>query len=290
MRGLLMVAGVAAGLMAAAPATASTYGTVQKTCPVGGEKFSATELMSISTWGRLPDGMPLGSGEFPIQLTQCPGNGLVMYRTFTPDDVARLKPLIADPAYQGLRKTETRYYLAYWLATRLGDDNAPWLLLSATWQAKNIDPAGELARRYNSEFVALVAKLPVSDTDFVSIALRARAVNALRELGRFDDADALGKSIKIADTAGGTDDNAAANRKGWSEYLAGLSLVIARRDAARAPLELIGRREAAMRCLEPERAKKEGGSATPLTESEAKYCASAEMAPEIANWRKTLNL
>jgi hypothetical protein len=66
MRVSAYLAAVAA--LIAIPAAASTYFTVRKTCPVGGQKFKFQELGSISTWGALPDGMPVGSGEFPIRL------------------------------------------------------------------------------------------------------------------------------------------------------------------------------------------------------------------------------
>ncbi|HSX56090.1 MAG TPA: hypothetical protein VLG14_12380, partial [Sphingomonas sp.] len=69
MRVLSWVAAILALL--AVPAAASTYFMVRKVCPVGGQKFKFAELGSISTWGSLPDGMPMGSGEFPIALPQC---------------------------------------------------------------------------------------------------------------------------------------------------------------------------------------------------------------------------
>jgi hypothetical protein len=66
------------------PLNASTYAEETVKCPVGGEKFKYMVLMSITQWGALPDGMPIGSGYFPTQPPQCPKNGLVMYRDFKP--------------------------------------------------------------------------------------------------------------------------------------------------------------------------------------------------------------
>ncbi|MEG3145396.1 hypothetical protein U1839_12110 [Sphingomonas sp. RT2P30] len=270
--------------LGAAPAAASTYFPAEKTCPVGGEKFKVMALASISTFGALPDGMPIGSGMFPIALFQCPGNGLVMYRDFDAATVRRLAPIVAGAEYQVLRRTETPYYLAYRLALALGDAEPEWLLLSATWQAKNNNDL-VMARRYGEEFVARVAAMPVLATSFTSIALRARAANALRELGRFKDAEILRASIVIAADAGGTDEDASDNRKGWGEYLASLAAPIARGDAARDPIDMAAPREAGFRCVAPLRKKNPG---PPLSAFEAAYCARPEMASQLADLRRQI--
>jgi hypothetical protein len=84
---------------------ASTYVEEKVKCPVGGEKFKYMGLASISEWGALPDGMPLGSGRFPTLPPQCPSNGLVMYRDFTPQEVSKLAVFVAGPEFRlcGLR-------------------------------------------------------------------------------------------------------------------------------------------------------------------------------------------
>lgn len=282
MRVVLLLLGCAAAVAAAAPAAASTYAPTRKTCPVGGEKFDFMALMSISTFGELPDGMPIGSGIFPIRMPQCPGNGLVMYRDFDAAAVQRLKTIVGSPAYRTLRKTETSYYLAYRLALDLGDDSAPWLLLSASWEAKNAGAADQM-RRYDEEFVARVAAMPASSTAFRSIALRARAANALRELGRFREAEQLRAAIVIDPAAGGSEDGAEQNRKGWSEYLARLADPIARGDSTRAPIDMQGEREASFRCLEPVRKQHPG---PPLSAFETSYCARPSVAAAIQDLRR----
>lgn len=83
----------------AAPATASTFFEVAKTCPVGGEHFSHSELGSISTFGAMPDGMPVGSGYFPVPMPECPGNGLVMYRDFDDSEIAALRAIVDSDEY-----------------------------------------------------------------------------------------------------------------------------------------------------------------------------------------------
>ena len=276
--------------MLCAPLHASTYYPQQETCPVGGEKFEFMALGSISQWGALPDGMPIGSGSFPIQAPQCPGNGLVMYRDFTPAEVKLLEAFVGSADYKALRAAgETPYYLAYRTAKALGEDNPAGLLLNATWEAKNADPAGERARRYNAEFVALVGGMKADAAAFESIALRARAANALRELGRFEEAEALRASIAIAPDAGGTGEDAPENRAGWGRYLALLAAPIARQDPVRTPIDLIGDREAVFRCIaQAAAAKGKEAAPEPLTAFETEYCARPQLAAQIAEQRKRL--
>lgn len=286
---MIRAVALACAALLAAPAAASTFTTVKKVCPVGDETFEFPALMSISQWGGLPDGMPIGSGEFPIALPVCPGNGLVMFREFDAAAVATLTPIVASADYQGRRRTDTNYYLAYRLATALGDADAPWLLLSATWEAKNTGPDGALARRYNEEFVATVLASDAVSDDLETVALRARAVNALRELGRFDEAEALRTKITIPAGAGGTGEQAEANRKGWTGYLASLAAPIARRDAARAPIDMMGDTAAAQRCLGKELAVKwRRPEPSALTAFEADYCARPELAASLAELRERL--
>lgn len=276
-----------AALLLAAPLAASTYVEVEKICPIGGEKFKFMELMSISTFGQFADGMPFGSGRFPIDIPKCPGNGLVMYEDFDKAKLAALGPIVAGAEYQALQRKETVYFLAAWLAEKLGEqDRVNGLLLAATWEAKNAAPDGETARRYNQDFIARVAALPADPRSFESIALRARAANALRELGRFDEAEALRGSIAIAPDAGGAEADAADNRKGWQQYLDMLAPPIARRDASRWPIDMRDETSAASRCLETEEAAEPGRQVTALSPFETQYCAAPKLQGTIKRMRK----
>lgn len=287
-----MLAALVAALALAqeAPRFPPHYAGRATTCPVGGEKFDAPALMHYSTFGALPDGQPVGSIAFPILLAECPGNGLVIFDEFTPEQALKLGPLVASDAYKALRGAESSYYRAYWLADALGNGKqAAWLLLSATWEAKNTDPAGERARRYNAAFAAAAMALPADAKDFASIALRARAANALRELGRFDEAETLRASVIVAPDAGGADENATENRAGWAGYLSRLAGPVARKDAGRTPIDMIGDDEASFQCLGKEFAAKFNQPVPPpLTPFEIEYCARPEMAGLLAERRKTL--
>ena len=278
-------------LFASCPALhASTYAEEKVKCPVGGEKFKYMGLASISTWGALPDGMPLGSGRFPTLPPQCPSNGLVMYRDFTPQEVSKLAVFLAGPEFKALRSSgETLYYLAYKTAAFLGDAKPYWLLLSASWEAKNLDPLGALARRYNEEFVTATKTVPVDAAEFESIAVRFRAANALRELGRFDEAEANRSAIVIAPSAGGADERASANRTGWSKLIADLAAPIARKDGSRGPIDMLGEREVIFRCLSKEAAEKfKQPAPQPLSAFEQAYCARPQFAEQIKEQRAWL--
>lgn len=275
------------------PVQASSYTEEEVVCPVGGEKFTRMALMSISTWGALPDGMPLGSGRFPVELPQCPANGLVMYRDFTPQEVERLAPFVASEEYRSLRAAgETPRYLAYRTAQFLGDKDLHWWLLEASWEAKNDDPDGDRARRYTEAFVASAGEVKADPESMGSIALHARRANGLRELGRFDEAEAVRVSIVIviASKAGGTDKQARENRKAWGEFIADLAGPIARREAGRTPVDMLGVREAAGLCLRKDVAAKfKEPAPPPLTAFEQDYCAGPKLADAIRQQRKWLD-
>jgi len=137
--------------LSAAPATATTTYEETISCPIGGEQFKVTSISSYTTFGQRPDGMPYGTLIFPVPLHECPGNRLLLYRDFTPDELKQLEPLIASQAWRDLVALERTYYRASWLERRLRPDRDDWiwLLLRATWQADG-DPT--LKARYQTEF------------------------------------------------------------------------------------------------------------------------------------------
>jgi len=224
------------------------------TCPIGGESFEFVSPGSIVSWGERPDGKPYGS--FPTELPECPGNGLVLYKDYSPEEVAKLEPLIASDAYGALRKADVPFYRAYWLMTQLGVPAGARLiaLQRATWSESN----PELRPRYLAEFAEETAKLPRKPEDVNWIGMEARAVNALRELGRFADAQARLDKLPLsalAVTAPKPEDRSEAAgraraRANWLTYLQSLKAVIARADSSLEPFDMLPRREWVGRCLE----------------------------------------
>ncbi|HZG10354.1 MAG TPA: hypothetical protein VEZ70_15395 [Allosphingosinicella sp.] len=242
-------------LLVPAPASAATPVSRQMTCPVGGAPFTFTTVDSPSTWGARPDGKPYGSSVFPLALPECPDNGLVLFKDYEPAEVTKLEPIIASDAYQALRG-EVPYYRAWWLMKELGaaPDSALYVLLQASWQA----PSGSEQRaRYLAAFAEESAKRPARPKDLNWIGMEGRAGNALRELGRFDEASArLAKvplaSLDVAAPAAedrGAKANDARVRRGWREYFRDLDAAIARKDATLEPFDMLPRREWVGRCV-----------------------------------------
>jgi hypothetical protein len=219
-----------------------------------------------------------------LALPECPKNGLVLYKEYEPQEVAKLETLVASDEYQALRKQDVPFYRAYWLMGQMGVAVEPRLiaLQRAIWAA---DAQPELRARYLAEFAAETAKLPRKVEDVNWIGMEGRAINALRELGRFDDAEArLAKvplsALAVAQPKEG-DRSAAANkaraRRNWHSYLQGLKAVIARRDAAVEPFDMLPKREWTSRCIDGKN----------LSEAQQTYCTAQAAVVEEARTART---
>lgn len=242
MRWALLVLGL---LVPSAAALAGIPYTETRTCPIGGERFPFTTTMSYSTWGARPDGKPFGSWEFPLALPDCPRNGLVVYEEFSEADLARLRPLVASEEYQALRRRgDTTYYRAYWLMRRM-DSPAPntlWMLVQASWQ---VDGNPEMRRRYLEELVA-AAPLLGEPRDVPTIAVRSRVINALRELGRFEEAAAMLEATPVDQIA--PESSQVRSTADWRGHYRNLARIIARRDASIEPIDMVPWRVGRERC------------------------------------------
>ena len=184
MKRTLLGIGLACGVLSV-PATAGIPVEEKMTCPIGGETFTYTATASYSTFGSRPDGKPYGSWTFPIPLPECPTNRLVLYREFQPQELVSLDRLIGSDAYRAL-SDDTPYYRAQWLENRLSETPVmPWLLMRAIWQT---DQQPALRTRYLAEFVDQAGVFAADPADADTLFLAYRRVNALRELGRFDEA------------------------------------------------------------------------------------------------------
>ncbi|MBV8688085.1 MAG: hypothetical protein JOZ90_00550 [Alphaproteobacteria bacterium] len=264
MRALPLLLLIVAGPAAAAPArpapaapTAPPPGSRAMTCPVGGASFQyPVPARPGPTVGERPDGKPYGPA-LPLPLPECPDNGLVMYKDYTPDEAAKLAPLVGSEAYQALRKEDVSYYRAYWLMKRmgLGPEDYLWVLLQASWQA---DDRPELRKRYLAELAEESGRATARPADLNWIGMEGRAVNALRELGRFDEAAARIekvplKSLDVAAPAA-EDRGAAAQqarvKRAWLHYFQQMQTVLARKDSSLEPFELLPRAVAYGRCLD----------------------------------------
>ena len=150
--------------LAALPADAATTRQEEQTCPIDGEKFTATLATSGYMRGRFLDGKPYGSILAPPPIPKCPTSGFVVYkRTFTEDELTRLRAFVATPAYRAAAAQETTHYLLALLLEHMGAPkrSIAYARLLSTWQAAD----GEQYRRYAGEALeahkaALAAGLP----------------------------------------------------------------------------------------------------------------------------------
>lgn len=284
---VLGLLGLASLALPAAPASAGFPIPQKVKCPVGGKSFTHTTTGSYSIWGYRPDGKPYGSWDFPLEIPKCPDNGLVVFDEFGKDEVERLEALVGSAEYKAIRNSETSYFLAAWLMERLGRPpiDTAWMIVQASWQA---DDRPELKKRYQEIYVDRIRKLPRAEgIDW--LAMQARAVNGLRELGRFDEAKALLGSLDLkpldvpvpeektgAATPSGlgrsvlNDDEIeeAKRKRAFLHQFGELGKLIEARNAASEPLPMLPMREAAGRCRE---------SADTLSAADKAYCASDEM-------------
>jgi hypothetical protein len=256
-----------AGPGAAAPAPPPA--ARQMVCPIGGGSFQFQPAAAPVVAGERPDGRPIGGVKFPLALPECPDNGLVLYKDYGSAEVARLEPLIKSEAYQALRKDGSQYYRAYWLMREMGEgpELYLWALLQASWEA---DGKPELRKRYLEELVEASAKVPSRPSDLNWIGMEGRSINALRELGRFDEALArldkvplAGLDVPAPTGAAATPEAAAQarSRRGWKSFFAAIRPAIERRDSSAEPLDLLPRSIAAGRCLDEAAKLDEAGRA-----------------------------
>lgn len=272
MRNLFLVAAFA---LAPAAALAQPPAAETMTCPIGGGSFPFTPTGSVTATGERPDGKPFGSTTFPVAVPECPDNGLVLYKDYTAEEVAKLEPIVASEAYQALRKADTRYYRAYWLMKAMGlpPERYLWALLQASWEA---EAKPELRKRYLTELAEASAAVPARPGDLNWIGMEGRAINALRELGRFDEALArldkvplAGLNVPVPAAAGGDAAAQTKIRRGWFAFFTALRPAIERKDSSIEPLDLLPRSVAVERCVEAAGKLDEAGRAVCEKESAA---------------------
>jgi hypothetical protein len=244
---------VAASLAFAGPGAAATK---RISCPIGGGAFDYRIPLPPATLGERPDGKPYGFAA-PTPLPECPGNGLVLYKDYTSEEAAKIAPLIASDAYKAMLRDDTQYYRAYWLMKQMGigaDEYLP-VLLQASWQA---DGKPELRARYLAELIEESAKVPAKPTDLNWIGMEGRVINALRELGRFDEAlvhleKVPLKALEVAEPAADARTPAAREarkRRAWLNYFREIRPVVERKDASLEPFDMLPRLVALGRCID----------------------------------------
>jgi hypothetical protein len=141
---------------------ATTLFHVERTCPIGGEKYQSTEIGSTSSFGMRLDTRPIGPAAH-LPWTECP-NGFVVFKDekdFSKAEIKKLTPVVASSEYQRMRKEHMIAYRAVYLRHRLGEKNTDlaWLILQAVWQAED-ENMEKLRQDYLKEaYNAFIAKV-----------------------------------------------------------------------------------------------------------------------------------
>ena len=208
-RGLGLILGLAwvASQLGAPPtwplgqAQAHTIMQKQQVCPLDGTRWTATLDGSGTSFGQYLDMKPFGPTPAPWRLAVCPKDHFVMYQdTFTPNELATLRPLIESAAYQALAKDHSEYFL---LGTIFEHHKRPPFVVAlafvrASWQVDR-DPvryaeyATEALRHYERGFAS--PEPPSADDSAEERADQRINAELLageleRRLGRFDAARA----------------------------------------------------------------------------------------------------
>jgi len=87
--------------------------------------------------------------------------------------------------------------------------------------------------------------------DLEWLAMQARAANALRELGRFEESMTLLRTLqREAVTAPSANDRDAGSRRGWGKYLEGLEKAVAERNPASEPWAMLSEDQRISECVD----------------------------------------
>lgn len=232
------------------------------TCPLGGTQFTHNVAYSAFPLITLPDGSWLGDTQIGVQIPVCPDNGLVLlpdlaasaaegsqrilYYDYTPEEVAALPALIAEPEYRALAELGP-YAQAAWIAGKIDRPAADrlFMLQRATWATADPALRKRLVELYLAEAPGLIGRL---ESGHAARAYQQMfVVNALRELGRFDEAGALLEAVvaSVAQVPGLPDPDSMFDP---ASPVAGLVLAIEQRDDGRFAAETLPSRLVADVC------------------------------------------
>ncbi len=254
--------------LSSGPAGATTWFEEKFTCPIGGETFKTSVVMSNSTFGQRPDGKRYSP--LPVYpVVECPDNGLLLFKEdFSEEELALLAAAIATDEFQAMRKQETQHYRVWWLKKQINLDPVSQAdsLLVASWET---DHDAQRKIRYQVEFVNLVMAMTRSEENAVDwFWLNMRAINAMRELGYF--AEGLARLNRVmAPKYLPSDDSDIENAKFFGDQLRAL---LEQENPYKEPANLVPAQIAIFRCVAP---------VSSLTEVEYSACASEPVQTEI---------
>ena len=173
-------------------AQATTLYPLERSCPVGGERYQSFGIGSTSRFGLRLDLRPVGPAAF-LPMIECP-NGFVVFKDdskFTPAEIAELTPVVASKAYQDLRRTEPIAARVVLLLRALDVDEVGLRaeLLNVAFQAEDTNDQA-VRQKYlalaASAYVAFLAAHDKADLDWW--VARLRVAEIARQQSRFDEA------------------------------------------------------------------------------------------------------
>ncbi|AXK72679.1 hypothetical protein DWG18_10605 [Lysobacter sp. TY2-98] len=236
------------------------YAAKKFACPIGGQVFEQSINYPALALVQFPDGSWLGDHLIDAQLPECPKDGLVLipdfethtdagdllYPAYTPEQVAKLATLVKTDEFRALRK-RGRYERAEWIARQLDMPAYTRLqtLMRASWATVKPVDRKRLVARLAAEGPQLIAA--TTRPELEKLALRVRVANALRELGRFEEADAELAAIgtAIPEDADVTDRDLAND---VASTIASMHEVVGFHDDDRFPVDLASSRWASQMC------------------------------------------
>jgi hypothetical protein len=259
-------------MAAGSNAYATTFAEMEFVCPIGGEEFEASVVLSNSSWGQRPDGKPYS--HLPVYpVTECPENGFLLFdEDFTEEDLQVLKTAIATDEFQAMRETETQHYRVWWLKNEAGRDEISQLssLLRAGWET---DHDYDRKVKYQSQFANLALNMERTEENAASwFYYNMRAVNILRELGYFDE------GLKRLDFLMRPEHLPQGERQEESalSFADDLKALLEQKNPFFEPANLVPEDVAFFRCAAPK---------SPLTEIENAACASEAVTQAIGEFR-----
>jgi len=171
-------------------AFALTAHDVENTCPLNGLKFTQLLPASGTSFGMMLDFRPIGPISSPWTQAECPEDGLVLYKEFTPEEVRVLAEYVPATEYQTLRKHAQYWRIAH-LQKTLGDplEERASVLIQATWEAATPQQYEEYAKASLEAYQELVATQKDNSSEFVTSQLIIGELH--RRLSSFDTAKSV---------------------------------------------------------------------------------------------------
>ncbi len=173
-----------------APARAHTTAEVEEICPLDGTKFTTTEDMSGTSFGKRLDLKAVGPTASPWSVPVCPKDHFVLFKKkFTKEEVADLRTFVSSKPYKDIAADHSSYFLLARIFEHLKKPpgNIGFIYLQASWQVES-DPAAyrEYAQSSLASYREAIAAAKEHDEAWQTAQLISGELE--RRLGLFPEA------------------------------------------------------------------------------------------------------